>query len=806
MNPLHRFLCPILAATAVGAVVVPSARAFGSQVDKYAPGATDAAERAARARGAVASVPASVPVTAPARALDANVAYPLQDVAEDGTLWVRGRRYKASFGVDGAAFVPAFAPDAPRNFPVRFEARRVAVGGESVDLAQGVPAQRDGDVVSIDHGACTEQYVITADAIEQRFVFATLPTRGELTVSIDVATELVARPADGGFVFGNEYGSVRYGSAVAVDARGARVDVAAHLADGRLDLTVPAGFVSTAVLPLVIDPLTSTIAVDTDTDSDWKADVAYDPTTNAFLVVYEEQFSATDHDVYARKYVDQVLSGFVTIDGTTTDWRSPRIANNALSTKFLCVAEVGVSPNRIVRGREFLATTLATGTQFTISTATDTGDNRAPDVGGDPALVGPTYWCVVWERERTDGDLDVLMRLAIPGGGLLGSGTYPLLSIAGLDDRDPAISKTNGLPPFATQDWNVVWERLDGTGGSDIAGARVHWNGTITSTPFWVAQTSGTSESNPVASECLNDTPAGRPWIAAYDVGTSLRFDAFDDWTKVGTTDLAGSTFFNPGSPAITTDGSKFPFAYVVSGGLFPSIDTDVRAGTLNWVAGQFSYAEVPIDVAASSTVDETRPSIVGTHTSFVTNPWRCYVAYDTNGGADYDVLAGVYDVPINAGGFIYCDGTVAACPCSNGNDGSLGLSGCANSAHASGAQLTSTGQWGVTSDTMRLFATGMPATSPCLFFQGVTISVNGNPFGDGLRCAGGSIVRLAIRTASGGAATYGYPTDTPIHLQGLIPAAGGWRYYQTWYRDSAAFCSTSTFNLTNGLAALWTP
>ncbi len=35
---------------------------------------------------------------------------------------------------------------------------------------------------------------------------------------------------------------------------------------------------------------------------------------------------------------------------------------------------------------------------------------------------------------------------------------------------------------------------------------------------------------------------------------------------------------------------------------------------------------------------------------------------------------------------------------------------------------------------------------------------------------------------------------------------SGGNRTYQTWYRNAAAFCTASTFNLTNGTAIAWTP
>jgi hypothetical protein len=35
---------------------------------------------------------------------------------------------------------------------------------------------------------------------------------------------------------------------------------------------------------------------------------------------------------------------------------------------------------------------------------------------------------------------------------------------------------------------------------------------------------------------------------------------------------------------------------------------------------------------------------------------------------------------------------------------------------------------------------------------------------------------------------------------------APGVRTYQAWYRNAAAFCTASTFNLTNGVQLTWGP
>ncbi len=148
-----------------------------------------------------------------------------------------------------------------------------------------------------------------------------------------------------------------------------------------------------------------------------------------------------------------------------------------------------------------------------------------------------------------------------------------------------------------------------------------------------------------------------------------------------------------------------------------------------------------------------------------------------------------------------YCFGnTAAACPC--GNFGAPG-NGCRNSLFVPGANLTATGTASVSADTVLLTGTNMPNSS-VLYFQGTTQV--GAIFGDGLRCVGGMVIRLGIKTNVGNMSSYPTGLDLPVSVKGALPPAGGTRFYQGWYRDAAAFCTPATFNLTNGIAITWTP
>jgi hypothetical protein len=155
------------------------------------------------------------------------------------------------------------------------------------------------------------------------------------------------------------------------------------------------------------------------------------------------------------------------------------------------------------------------------------------------------------------------------------------------------------------------------------------------------------------------------------------------------------------------------------------------------------------------------------------------------------------------ANAFCSGDGSGTACPC--GNNGSAG-NGCASSVSPGGAHLAASGSASIASDTLVLTGTGMPSSS-ALYFQGTSqIGAGaGTVFGDGKRCAGGAVIRLGTRTNVAGTSAYPTGGGASIHVKGA-DVAGNVRDYQVWYRNAAAFCTASTFNLTNGVEVTWVP
>jgi hypothetical protein len=153
---------------------------------------------------------------------------------------------------------------------------------------------------------------------------------------------------------------------------------------------------------------------------------------------------------------------------------------------------------------------------------------------------------------------------------------------------------------------------------------------------------------------------------------------------------------------------------------------------------------------------------------------------------------------------FCFGDGTGTACPC--GNSSPVGAeAGCLNSLGQGGA-LRASGTPSLANDTFVLLGSQMTNAS-ALYFQGTTRIGGGDGavFGDGKRCAGGSIARLGTKTNAGGASQYPDVGDAAVSVRGNVGAPGT-RTYQVWYRNVASFCAPDGFNLTNGVVVEWQP
>lgn len=170
----------------------------------------------------------------------------------------------------------------------------------------------------------------------------------------------------------------------------------------------------------------------------------------------------------------------------------------------------------------------------------------------------------------------------------------------------------------------------------------------------------------------------------------------------------------------------------------------------------------------------------------------------------------GVVEVLGTYTSFCKADGTdpLVTTPCPCGNVGQAG-SGCANST-GNGALLSASGA--TNPDSLVLAVVGELPTALSIFLQGNSTIAAGAPFGDGVRCVGGTLKRLYVKNAVGGAVSAPAVGEDSITTRsaflGDSITAGSTRYYQVYSRDpDLSFCAApqgSSFNISNGIQVQW--
>jgi hypothetical protein len=170
----------------------------------------------------------------------------------------------------------------------------------------------------------------------------------------------------------------------------------------------------------------------------------------------------------------------------------------------------------------------------------------------------------------------------------------------------------------------------------------------------------------------------------------------------------------------------------------------------------------------------------------------------DTNSSSDvFLVVPGGGDG--GGTGISFCDSVDSiGCPC--GNAGAAG-EGCANGT-GEGAIMSAAGDASASAPSLVLSTAHLIPGQPGLYFQGNNAIAGGQGihFGDGLRCAGGAVVRLQVRFAAADGTS---ATTTNIAGAGSV-SAGDTKRYQLWYRDPNSSACGSLFNLSNGVEIVW--
>ncbi|MEL6714545.1 MAG: hypothetical protein AAFP86_12265, partial [Planctomycetota bacterium] len=310
-----------------------------------------------------------------------------------------------------------------------------------------------------------------------------------------------------------------------------RATLEQRLEDGVLRIVVPAEFLQHATLPLVVDPIVSTLSIAGSTRRQVDVDIAFcDPTTN-YQIVYSELASATDQDVFSVFYSESVdaLLLPVAIDITSTSWATPSNASAYHAEAFLCAAVTGNSiGSRRVRGRVVDGTTAARTPAFDISGV----GAETVDVGGKGNdIISAFDFMVVWQE--VDGlslDMDIVAQ-AVDAGGTLTAGRIVVDGDPSRLDRKPKISKSTGRPTAsnANSQYMVVWEREVSPTDHNIRCQVMDYTGNLSGYPQFAGYTFSdalepdVSTPNTLVASFIYE----RHWLVTFERRTGSDYDIF---------------------------------------------------------------------------------------------------------------------------------------------------------------------------------------------------------------------------------------------------------------------------------------
>lgn len=224
-----------------------------------------------------------------------------------GTLRADGVDYAVRFGSRAVTFTPALGRNASA---VELSLEFVSASREhaAVVPACPVPPSRETNSVAFARGdGVVERYLAHPEGVELTYTFAQpLPGDGDLVVRLRVTSNARCAPTaasrDGLHWVRGTHGGVRIGQVFGVDAEDRRTSGTLAFDGTHLELRLPAAFVDRAAYPLVLDPLIGAeLGIANGADDDRGADVAYEPGSDRYLVVWERRMNAARTDIMGQR-------------------------------------------------------------------------------------------------------------------------------------------------------------------------------------------------------------------------------------------------------------------------------------------------------------------------------------------------------------------------------------------------------------------------------------------------------------------------------------------------------------------------
>lgn len=702
----------------------------------------------------------------------------LVDDGGEGEVWARGRTYKAHFDGDAFEYIPFLGSEAPRNRPVRLRLEGVHADGAPVALGTRPWSARDGRVAR-SRGPVEEAYLLALDSVEQTFVLPA-PLGGPVTFEVAVETDLAFEPRATGAAYRTDIGAVRIGGAVAVDAAGERFPLATeHRADG-YTIELPAAVAAAARYPLTVDPLVTTFDVDTFGAALEEPKVTTHWASGTSYVVYTENFSSADSDVYYSTIsATNTVANVDYVDISAERWYSADVgcAQADGVVLFAAATDAGHGVNSAVRGRRLDVTAGVLEPAFRIDSGNNLGPMSHVSVGGDPL----DTFLVTWEREFTPTDRDVFARIVASGGFPLGTGNITLDNSAA-DYRAPDCSGFSGATNPNTASWAVTAMR-DVGGTWTIEAAEIRWDGTVTHGFFPIYQDLQDGLFPLVSSSLEWAGPKTYMAVFRRDYGTDWDIQAvtFRDGVVLRSNNLSvgelpGTHHDDELPGAIETNGDRFTLLWRDLG---PGLSYVTTIAPLEFTDCAEEHAVIAgVGVSASNGIaPRQNPADPGDA--------DLILVFEDENDTPTSIGASVYD------DYYACVGT-GYCPTDVNIIGQEGL------LYGSGL--------GIAGTDLELHAAALPPNQFGMFIAGRANGVVPNPGGGrGNLCLSGATIgryQTQIRN-SGPVGFFSLLIDTNAIPQGsvTVPALPGetW-FFQAWYRDVDPITLLATSNFTRGL------
>ena len=352
---------------------------------------------------------------------------------DDGAPIALGPDWEARFDAEGARFVAVLGSLTPELVDLRLAATALRQGAVARPLAAEALPEVRGDRVSyrrdpdvIEHFDATLRGLAHSLVLERP-----LGGRGDLVVEVALGGSVAAHGKqldDGTLWFSKGYGGVTIGALTAIDATGARCAGALRLAPQGLEWVVPATFAERCAYPLLLDPLVGTnfqVSVAASGLGAWEqdldSDVAYDATTDRYLVVWQRWYSAGGNAaILGQRFLatGAPLGGVFTISSASTS-RTPRVANCNPSNRFVVtwLQDAPLLATRVY-ARTVNASDGAMSSPLIVASDLPNG-MRGVDIAGESSasMFAPARTWIVWGDNT--GGIDGAVVLAPPSNGAL---------------------------------------------------------------------------------------------------------------------------------------------------------------------------------------------------------------------------------------------------------------------------------------------------------------------------------------------------------------------------------------------------